>query len=115
MIPDKVQNVITSYSIHYTKLYDGYRRKFGEKGAATEFAAADAYSADHLGFIANADLAHFNTGVEVVGEVLDQFTEIDPPVGGEIENDLRAVEQVFGADQLSMAPSEPSQTRNNFV
>ena len=46
------------------------------------------------------DLLHLDAGVELMGEVLDQFTEIDAAVGGEVEDDLRAVEEIFRTHQF---------------
>ena len=74
--------------------------KIREKGAATQFTSADADAADQFRFIAHTNLAHFNAGMEMVGEILDQFAKIDPAIGREIENDFRAVKQVFGLDQF---------------
>ena len=50
--------------------------------------------------VPNPDLAHLDAGAKVVGEVLDQFAKVDPAIGGEVEDDLRAVEQVLGPHQL---------------
>ncbi len=38
----------------------------------------------------------------MVGQVLDQVAEVDASLGGEVEDDLGAVEGVFGAHQLHL-------------
>ena len=48
---------------------------------------------DEAGFIAGADLAEFDAGVEFVGEVADHVAEIDALLGGEIEEDAFAAEE----------------------
>ncbi len=47
-----------------------------------------------------------------MGQVFYQFTEIDSPVGGKIENGLAAVEQVFDLDQFHFhaALLDPAET-----
>src|SRR6185503_12881001 len=46
---------------------------------------ARAVTADHLGFVSHANLPHLNPRAELRGELANQFSEINPGVGGEIE------------------------------
>ena len=80
--------------------FDRNRSEIGQKCTAAEFPTTDAEAAGEFGFVPYADLAHFDAGVKVVRQVLDQVPEIDPAVGGEIEHDLGTVEQIFGPHQL---------------
>ena len=67
---------------------------------AAERLAADADAADDLGFVAHADLAQLDAGVEDGGELFDELTKVDALVGCEVEDDLGAVKGVFDADKL---------------
>ena len=71
---------ITSYNLCYTKLLR--------------------QSADQFSLISHPDLAHFDAGVKLVGQVLDQFPEVDATIRCEIEDDLGAVKQIFSSDKL---------------
>src|SRR6476646_9646227 len=67
---------------------------------AAERPAARAVAAVHLRFVAHADLPHLDPRAELRCQLADQFAEIDAPVGGEIEDQLRAVERLFDAGEL---------------
>ena len=79
---------------------DGNRGKVLEIGRAAELSAAAAQAADHLGFVANPDLADFHPGAEFLNQILDQLAKIHPGVGGEIEDDLAAVQEPLHLDEL---------------
>ena len=55
------------------------------------FAAADAQAADQAGFLPCPDLLHLHPDVELLGEILDQLTEVHAAVGDVVEDGLRAV------------------------
>ena len=78
--------------IHVQVLFLGHlqrdRLQVVQEGLAAELAAADAHAADHLGFVADADLAHLDAHAELFGQILDQIAEIDPPFRGEVKNGL---------------------------
>ena len=42
--------------------------------------------------------------MEDAGQILDQFPEVHPPVSGEVEHDLGAVQRVLGLHQLHLQP-----------
>ena len=42
--------------------------------------------------------------MEEAGQILDQLPEVHPPVGGEVEHDLGAVQRVLGLHQLHLQP-----------
>ena len=75
---------------------DGNGLEVLQKAGAAEGLAADAEAADHLALVAHADLAQLDAGVEDAGQILDQFAEVHPAVGGEVEHDLGAVQRVLG-------------------
>jgi len=55
---------------------------------------------DETGFIAGADLAELDAGVEFVSKVTDEAAEIDALFGGEVEEDAFAAEDVFDVDDF---------------
>src|SRR5262249_6810192 len=67
---------------------------------AAQRAPAGAVAADHLGFVADADLAHLDPRAEFAGELAHQLAEIDAAVGGEVEHQLRSVERLLHFRQL---------------
>ena len=66
----------------------GNRVELCEKAAAAEFSTTDAESADQFCFVTYANLTHFDPCVEVMGQIFDQFTEIDTAISGEKEDDF---------------------------
>src|SRR5436190_5937307 len=79
---------------------DRHRLERAQPGRAAERAAAGAVAAEHLGLVAHADLAHLDAHAEVRREVADQLAEIDPRLGGVVEDQPRAVEHVLDLRQL---------------
>src|SRR3954471_14644349 len=67
---------------------------------AAQRAAAGPVAAVHLRFVAHADLPHLDPRAEFGRQLADQFAEIDAAVGGEVENQLRAIERLFDAREL---------------
>src|SRR5262249_46895408 len=87
---------------------DRHRLERVEERGAAERAAAGAVAAVHLGLVAHADLAHLDARAEFGGELADQLAEIDAAVGGEIENQLRAVERLLHARELHAEAALPN-------
>src|SRR5581483_10524314 len=79
---------------------DRHRLERVQEGRAAQRAAAGAVPADHLRFVADADLAHLDARAEFARELAHQLAEVDARVGGEVEDQLRAVEGVLDARQL---------------
>jgi hypothetical protein len=56
--------------------------------------------------------------VKIVREIFDQLPEVDPPVGGEVEDNLLAVKEIFGAHQfhrqLPFGDAFPAKTEREF-
>src|SRR6185436_16921503 len=71
-----------------------------QEGRAAERTAAGAVAAVHLRLVADADLAHFDSRPELGRQLAHQLAEVDAAVGGEIENQLRAVERLLDPRQL---------------
>src|SRR5215510_753364 len=59
-----------------------------QEGRAAQRAAAGAIAADHLGFVADADLAHLDAGAKLAGQLAHQLAEIDAAVRREVEHEL---------------------------
>ena len=66
----------------------GYRYEIVEERRAADGASAYAQAAEHFGFIPDAYLAKLESRFEYSGEVFNQFTEVHPPVSGEIKHYL---------------------------
>ena len=79
---------------------DRHRLERLQPGRAAERTAAGAVAAEHPRFVSYADLAHLDPRPEVRGEVAHQLPEIDPAFSRVIEDQPRAVEQLFDAGQL---------------
>ena len=62
---------------------------------AAQGPAAGAQTAQHLGFVAHADLPHFDAGVVLPDQHLDQFPEIHPVFCGKVEDHLGAVKEAL--------------------
>src|SRR5262249_32649584 len=69
------------------------------RGAA-ERPPARPVAAEHLRLVADADLPHLDAAAEVRRQIPDQLAEIDPALGGVIEDEPRAVEHLFHPRQL---------------
>jgi hypothetical protein len=59
--------------------FNGDRLEVFEPRGAAEFSAADASAAQEAGLISDADLAHFDTNVQAMRQILDQLAKIDTP------------------------------------
>ena len=57
-------------------------REVLEPGGAAQVAPADADTTQAPRFVAHADLPELDAGVELGGQVLDEFSEVDPFLGG---------------------------------
>src|SRR5579885_2093733 len=79
---------------------DRYRVEVAQPRRAAKLAAAGPDSAGDLGLVAGADLLHLDPHAQGIGEVADEFAEIHPAFGDEVEYYLAAVEGVFGVYQL---------------
>src|SRR6185503_13280857 len=79
---------------------DRDRLEGAQPGRAAEGAAARAVAAEHLGLVAHTDLPHLDPHAEVRREIAHQLAEVDARVGGVIEDEPRAVEQVLDPGQL---------------
>src|SRR5262245_2941074 len=77
---------------------DGLERL--KKRRAAERTAAGAIAAVHLGFVADADLAHLDPHAEFARQLPHKVAEVDPSVRGEIEQEPRSVERVLDAREL---------------
>ena len=62
--------------------------------------AAVAVVGQQLGLVAHADLAHFDAGAELAGQVLDEVAEIDAFFGKEVEDKPIAAEEEFDVHEL---------------
>src|SRR3989344_5620219 len=65
-----------------------------------QLAAAYAIPADDLGLVANTDLFQFDPDTKNPRQIFDQTAEIHPAFGNEKENNLAAIEGIFGLDHL---------------
>ena len=74
--------------------------EIGQKLAAAERAAADADAAEHLGLVAHADLPELDAAAEHSCEILDQLTEVNAAVAGEVEGYLVAFKAALYVYQL---------------
>src|SRR5262252_1283076 len=79
---------------------DRHRLERVEKRRAAERPAAGPVAAVHLGFVTHTDLPHLDTRTEFGGKLAHELAEIDAAVGGEVENQLRAVERLLDAREL---------------
>src|SRR5712691_12061358 len=77
---------------------DGLERL--QERRAAERTAAGTVPAVHLGLVANTDLPHLDPRPELRRELAHELAEVDPAVGGEIEEQLRSVERLLDACQL---------------
>ncbi len=75
---------------------------FAEVGVAADGFAAVAVIGEELGFVADADLAHFDAGVELLGEGFDEVAEVDSVFGEVVEDEAFLAEEVFGVDELHL-------------
>ena len=75
--------------------FDGHRLEVLQEAGTAEGPAADTQAAHHLSLVPDADLPQFNAGVEHGGQVLHQFPEVHPLIGGEIEQDFAAVKAII--------------------
>ena len=80
--------------------FNGYRLKIAQKLRAAKRFAANAQSAEHLRFVADADLPQLDTGTENGSQILDQRAEIDAPVRSKVKQNFVVVKRVFHVDEL---------------
>ena len=73
--------------------------------AAAQLAPAGAQSADHLGFIAHADLAQLDARAEDAREVLDQLAEVHAAVRGEVKQHFVHVKGAFRGHEVHFQPA----------
>src|SRR5512140_155687 len=71
------------------------RLEFADPGRTAERPPAHAHPAVPAGFVPDADLPQLDPGPEDRRQVLHQFPEVDPLLGGEVERDPVAVELVL--------------------
>ena len=71
-----------------------------EKLSAAAYLSAAFVVADEACFVACPDLAHFDAGVILAGEFVDQFAEVHSMFGQEVEYDPLAAEEVFDGHQF---------------
>ena len=69
---------------------------------AADRLAAIAVVGQQLRLVADADLPHFDAGLEFAGQVLDQLAEIDALLGQEIEDEPFAAEEVLDVDEFHL-------------
>ena len=68
--------------------------------AAAADHAAVAHGADHLGFVAHADLPELDAHAVLVHKILDEFAEVDAGGRRKVEDELAAVEEDFHVHEL---------------
>src|SRR5690242_16080054 len=68
-------------------------------GVAADGLAAVAVVGEELGFVADANLAHFDAGLKLASEVLDEIAEVDSFLGEE-EDDAFAAEELLDINEL---------------
>ncbi|MPM56591.1 hypothetical protein SDC9_103400 [bioreactor metagenome] len=76
------------------------RTEFAQKPAAAQDLPADGDAAADAGFVADPDLTQFQTRAQRFRQLLNQFAEIHPPVGGEQNGHQLLVEGKAGVEQL---------------
>ena len=86
---------------------DGDGDELAEEPAAAADHAATAHRAEHLRFVADADLAQLDAGVVLAHEVLDQLAEVDAGRRGEVKHQLAAIEENFHIDELHVELAFP--------
>ena len=74
------------------------------RGAA-QLAAAGAQAADHLRFIAHADLPQLDTGAEYAGQILDQLAEVHAAICRKIKQHFVHIKGTFDRDQVHVQPA----------
>ena len=80
--------------------FDGHGLEIPQERAAADGPAAGPQASQHFGLVPHADLPKFDAHFEHARQILHQFPEIHPAVGGEIEDNLAVIEGVFHAHQL---------------
>ncbi len=55
---------------------------------------------EQLGFVANADLLHFNPRLELIGQSLHQLAKIDTILRDVVDNNPFAAKQMLEIDQI---------------
>src|SRR5690606_9130370 len=78
--------------------------RFGEPGAAAEFAAAATDAAEPGRLVAPADLPHLDPGAIPGGEFAHQRAEVDPPFRGEIDREPVPIPLPFGVGDPHLQP-----------
>ena len=73
--------------------------------AAAQLTPASAQTADHLRFVAHADLPQLDARAEHAGQILDQLAEVHATVGGEVKQHFVHVERAFRRDQIHFQPA----------
>ena len=82
----------------------GYRHKIGDPGAAAEFAATRADSADTSCLLTCPDLAHLDPDPEGICIHFDELTKVDTFIGDVIENGLGLVALKFHIPDFHVQP-----------
>ena len=77
-------------------------RHYRHVGIAAHRLAAVAIIGLELGLVADADLPQLNPRLQLAGQVFDQFPEIDPLFGQEVEDCPLAAEEPFDVHQLHL-------------
>src|SRR5690606_21285674 len=81
---------------------DRNRFKIPEKRGTAEDPTEGTDSAQHLILVPYADLPEFDPRAEHRGQISDQFPEIDPAVGGKVEDHLVPVKGALRIDQFHL-------------
>src|SRR6185436_4276586 len=79
---------------------DRHRLERRQERRAAERTAAGAVAADHLRFVADADLTHLDARAELGGQLAHELPEVDAAFGREIEDQPLSVERLLGLRQL---------------
>ena len=79
---------------------DGNGLEIAQERRAAQGPAAAADATDHLGFVAQADLAQFDARAEDRRQVADEFAEVDAAVSRKEEDNLAHVEGIVDVDEF---------------
>ena len=79
---------------------DGNGLEVAQEGGAAQGPSAAANAADHLGFIAQTDLAQLDTRAEDRGQVADEFTEVDTAICRKEKNNLAHIEGIVDINEF---------------
>ena len=82
--------------------FDGYGVEFFNKSGTTDFTAASADAAAHLCLVADAHLAHLDSGTKFFNKLFYQLTEVNPAIGCEKEGQPACVKGAFNRKQIHL-------------